>query len=131
MRDVSLDGLHVLVMEDEFLIALDVEQLCRDHGASNVAIVRSLDDFGPDSLDPFQAAIIDVMLDGRSTMDFAQQLLARSIPFVFATGYADSEDLFKGFDGVAVVGKPYSGNELMEALAGAIARRPRDSSGGV
>ncbi|TIX20809.1 MAG: response regulator, partial [Mesorhizobium sp.] len=33
-----LDGLRILVLEDEFLIAMDVEQLCRDYGAGDVVI---------------------------------------------------------------------------------------------
>ena len=35
-----LEGLKILVLEDEFLIAMDVEQLCRDHGAEDVAVAR-------------------------------------------------------------------------------------------
>ena len=35
-----LDGLRILILEDEFLIAMDVEQLCRDHGAADVVIAR-------------------------------------------------------------------------------------------
>ncbi|TIX32026.1 MAG: response regulator, partial [Mesorhizobium sp.] len=37
-----LDGLRILVLEDEFLIAMDVEQLCRDHGAAEVTIAREI-----------------------------------------------------------------------------------------
>ena len=132
MRNVPLDGMRVLVMEDEILIALDVEQLCRDHGAADVAIARSLDDLGPDPFkgEPFHAAVLDVMLGGRPTVDFARRLRERGLPFVFATGYVDSENIVEGFEGVPVVGKPYSGRDLIEALSGAIAAR-RAPSGGV
>ena len=132
MNDFPLDGMRVLVLEDEFLIALDVEQLCREHGAADVTIVNNLDVLGSDPFagEPFHAAVLDVMLAGRRTTGFASQLGERGVPFVFATGYSDSEDMFEGFEGVPVVGKPYSGRDLLDALAGAIGR-VRQRSGGV
>lgn len=134
MHEILLEGMHVLVLEDEALIAMDVEQHCRDCGAARVTIVRNLDQLGADPFAgaPFHAAILDVMLAGRTTVDFALELLARRIPFVFATGYVDIDGLFEKFPGVEVVGKPYSGAMLIAALASAMARR-RDAcpSGGV
>jgi len=121
--DLPLAGMRVLVMEDERLIAMDVELLCREHGAAEVVLVHALDEAGaaltagaaPD------AGILDVALAGRPTFDVARDLAARGIPFVFATGHADAEGLFDDFPGVAVVGKPFAGGALIEALAAAIA----------
>ena len=70
----------------------------------------------------FDAAIIDVMLGGASTLDFAQRLQARELPFIFSTGYADNQDIVRLFPGVAVVGKPYSGEALISAVAKACRR---------
>ena len=70
-----LEGLQILVLEDEFLIAMDVEQLCRDHGALDVAVARSLEEIA-DGL-AFDAAIVDVLLGGVSTFDFAARLAVR------------------------------------------------------
>lgn len=134
MHEISLEGMHVLVLEDEILIAMDVEQLCRDCGAADVTIVRDLDQLGPDPFAgaPFHAAVLDVMVAGRSTVDFARQLQMRRIPFVFATGYVDTDELFEGFAEVEVVDKPYSSTALIKAVAAAIARlRDGLPSGGV
>ncbi len=131
MSNFTLDGMRVLVMEDEFLIALDVEQICRDHGAADVVIVSNIDALGPDPFakDPFHIAVLDLMLAGRPTLDFAAQLLERAIPFVFATGHSQSESFFERFDGIPVVGKPYSGRDLLAALSVAVETiRPRLSS---
>lgn len=96
----------ILILEDEFLIAMDVEQLCRDEGANEVVIARSLGEVDPRlAIAKFDAAIIDVMLGGASTLDFAGHLRDGNVPFVFASGYADL-DMFSSFPGVAVVGKP-------------------------
>lgn len=119
-----LQGLRVLVLEDEYLIALDVEQMCRDHGAEDVVILRRLDELADDPLavSGFQLAIVDVRLGGDTTLEFARQLAANRIPFVFATGYAETEQLFEAFPGVAVIGKPYSSDVLIAALCAAIKR---------
>jgi CheY-like chemotaxis protein len=111
-------------MEDEALIAMDVEQLCRECGALDVLVVRSVQQVEADSLaaSGFNAAILDVMLSGSPTVDFARTLTQHGIPFVFATGYADQDQLFHEFPDIPVVGKPYVGADLVNALAGEIAR---------
>ena len=117
--------MRVLVMEDEYLIAMDVEQLCHDHGAAEVVIARNVEELGPNPLDgePFHAAILDVMLEGHSTLDFASGLIERDIPFVFATGYSHDEGMFDAVAGVEVISKPYAGKTLIEAIGRAILRQ--------
>jgi CheY-like chemotaxis protein len=112
----SLKGLRVLILEDEYLIALDVEQLCRDHGAENVSISREIPDIPERAPIPFDIAILDLMLNGETTLPFAERLHARGVPFIFATGYADAPEKFARFSDVPVVGKPYSSEELIGAL---------------
>ncbi|HVW55606.1 MAG TPA: response regulator [Rhizobiaceae bacterium] len=112
----SLKGLRVLILEDEYLIALDVEQLCRDHGAEDVSISRGIPDVPEGIPTPFDIAILDLMLNGETTLPFAERLHARGVPFIFATGYADATEKFAMFSGVPVVGKPYSSEELIGAL---------------
>jgi CheY-like chemotaxis protein len=123
----ALEGLRILVLEDEYLIALDVEQLCRENGASEVTIMRSLTDVGKTA--PYDLAILDVMLSGNSTFAFARSLSERGVPFLFATGYANTDGMFAEFPAVTVVAKPYSGPALVEAIRDAA--RSRLASGGV
>jgi DNA-binding response OmpR family regulator len=111
-----LEDLRILVLEDEYLIAMDVEQLCRDNGAGEVEICMTLDDLDDERLSGFDAAIIDVMLGGVSTLDFARRLEERGVPFIFSTGFADNQDIARLFPSVAVVGKPYSGEALISAV---------------
>ena len=118
-----LEGLRILILEDEFLIAMDVEQLCRDHGAIDVRIARSVLEVDPVTVrGEIDAAILDVMLDGTSTLDFARAIKESGIPFVFASGYSDISAISTSFPGVALVGKPYAGADLVEALAAACGR---------
>jgi CheY-like chemotaxis protein len=122
LSDLPLNGLRILLMEDEALIALDLEQLCRESGAEDVVVVRNVEQIAEAAGACFHAAILDVMLSGNPTVEFARTLVQRGVPFVFATGYADREDLFSEFPCTPVIGKPYLGSDLMNALAGAVAR---------
>ena len=119
-----LGGLSVLLLEDEFLIAMDVEQSCLDHGAGQVVIARTVEEAEQAlARAQFDAAIVDLMLAGTSTLPFAAGLASRAIPFIFASGYSDTQELERAFPGVAVVAKPYAGDDLIEALAIACGRR--------
>ncbi|MCV3238694.1 response regulator [Mesorhizobium sp. ZC-5] len=117
-----LKGLRVLILEDEFLIAMDVEQLCRDSGAEDVFIVRSLQELAADMPD-FDVAIVDLMLSGVSTLDFARQIYDRGVPFVFASGYTDLQEITEKFPNISVIGKPYAGEDLIGAVTAAVANR--------
>ncbi|NMG38156.1 response regulator [Chelativorans sp. ZYF759] len=105
---------------------MDVEELCREHGARDVVIMRHLGELAGAQLGvhQFNLAIVDVRLGGETTFDFARELTSQAIPFVFATGYSESEVLFEMFPGVAVVSKPYVGSTLIEAVRAAIIARP-------
>lgn len=113
----TLSGLRVLVLEDEFLIAMDVEHLCRDHGAEAVTILRSVAEAETLQAGAFDVAILDVRVGGRSSLDLAGRLHARRVPFIFASGYGKADGLFDGFAEVPMVSKPYGASALMGALA--------------
>ncbi|MER9233443.1 response regulator [Mesorhizobium sp. M0622] len=104
---------------------MDIEQLCRDYGALDVVVARDLADIEQqDVATQFDAAIVDLMLSGVSTLQFASRLREAGIPFVFASGYSDIDEIKKSFPGVRLVTKPYSGDDLVEAVAVACERRP-------
>lgn len=125
MTTQPLQAARILLVEDEFLIAMDVEQLCRDHGAQDVRIVANPAELGPALLTELapDAAILDVKVQGQWTVDFARLLAERNIPFIFATGYSDMDAIFKDFPGVPVIGKPYIGDEFIKVLSATM--RPR------
>lgn len=123
MQDVSLEGLRVLVLEDEVLIALDLEQACRDLGAAEVIVARTLDEAETAASAVLDVAVLDIMLAGRSTVEFAAGLSARGIPFVFATGYTDADRLIGDMADVEIVDKPFSTEALVRAIARAMERR--------
>lgn len=119
----ALSGLRILLLEDEYLIAMDVELLCREHGAADVIVKLSLDELGGDApLPDFDVAILDLMLAGRSTLPFAERLARIGRPFVFATGYSRSDELLERMPAIPVIEKPYAGLDLVAAVASVAGR---------
>jgi CheY-like chemotaxis protein len=120
-----LSNLRILLLEDDFLIAMHVESLCRDHGAAEVVVRHGLDELDEKAVKHFDVAIIDVMLSGVSALPFAERLAKSRRPFVLASAYVEVEEVMKDFPGVPVIGKPFAGNDLIEAVARAAGRRSR------
>lgn len=116
-----LSDLQVLLLEDEYLIAMDVELLCRDHGAADVIIRHSLDGLDGDPPD-FDVAILDLLLAGDPTLPFAERLASLGRPFVFASGYGENEEVRRRFPDVPIVAKPYAGADLINAVAAVCGR---------
>lgn len=118
-----LSGLRILLLEDEYLIAMDVELLCREHGAAEVMLKLNLDELDGDApLPDFDVAILDLMVSGRSTLPFAERLARIGRPFVFATGYSRTDELLARLPTIPVVEKPYAGMDLVKAVAAVAGR---------
>ena len=99
--DVDLyRGKHILIVEDDYLIADQTRRELERLGALIVGPVPSVQralelvDRGP-----VDAAILDINLDGEKVYPLADILAEREIPFVFATGYETSAmpRKYKGF----------------------------------
>lgn len=118
-----LNGLRVLLLEDEVLIAMDVEQLCLDNGAATVKTVRDLAETEAANPALFDIAIVDLRLGGQSTLGFARRLNEMDISFIFASGYTDIKEIAQECPGAIFVPKPYSGNDLIDAVAAACRKR--------
>ncbi len=114
MTQVSL---KMLVVEDEALIAMMAEDLLEALGHQVVATAASLADAHLACENAgFDAALLDVNLNGDSSMELATLLKASGVPFAFTTGYGAG-----GIDGchadMPVLTKPYALAELEAVLA--------------
>jgi two-component SAPR family response regulator len=81
--------LKVLVVEDEAIVALDIENLLEEIGCEVVASVPRLLKalYLAGSLD-IDLAVLDINLAGEVVYPLAFRLAERGIPFVFSTGYS-------------------------------------------
>lgn len=97
----------VLVVEDEFLIALMVESFLKQRGYDDVVMAQSLED-GLLAARTHQLAfaILDVNLQGMVSFPIADVLRSRDIPFGFQTAYG-RDGVASDFDDCPVVVKPF------------------------
>jgi DNA-binding response OmpR family regulator len=83
-----LEGIRVLVVEDEFLVATLIEDMLMAAGCVVAGPIPRLSE-ALDAVDrgTFDAAVLDVNLGGDRVYPVADALSRRNVPFVFVTGY--------------------------------------------
>lgn len=89
-NEARLHGVKVLVVEDDFHLAIGIEEVLRKAGADLLGPVAHEDQ----ALDLIAGqtptcAIIDINLGNGARFNVADALKARNIPFMFMTGYDD------------------------------------------
>lgn len=121
----SLAGLNVLIVEDEALVALNLETMLEDLGCQVVGPVMRLDRLDDMISAPLRAdaAILDVNIGGKEIFPLAQRLAALGVPLVFATGYGRA-GLPEAWHGWPILQKPYSLEEIVRGLMQAMETRP-------
>ncbi len=118
MSESLLRDRHILLVEDEYFIADAMQRSLEDVGAHVVGPVASVKDaLALLRSEPVSAAILDVNLDDEGVFPVAEALVARGIPFVFATGYSAS-DLPPQWRHVPRFEKPVNAATLISALFG-------------
>lgn len=87
----GLKGLRILVVEDEFLVALEIERMMADLGCRIVGPVSGVEDaLALARTETIDGGILDVNVGGERIDPVAQALIARAIPFILSTGYTSS-----------------------------------------
>ena len=121
MNDPSVAQKRVLVVEDEYLIRMLLEDMLADLGydvAAAVGTVAEASAFAASG--DFNAAILDVNLDGQEIFPVADILAKRGLPFVFVTGYGE-QSLPERYRGRPALQKPFQAEQLHATLAGLLA----------
>ena len=120
---IDLKGLKVLVVEDESMVSMLMEDMLQDLGCMVVGTIARFDDALKQAInDPaFDVALLDVNLNGKQTFPIAEQLAARGVRFIFATGYGEGI-LPQSLQGGPILQKPFELEALQRALRRAMAR---------
>jgi CheY-like chemotaxis protein len=107
---------RILVIEDEMLIGMLLEDMLVDLGHEVAAVIPRLKDaLTAAQRETFDLAILDVHLHGESAFPVADALIARVIPFVFATGYGQ-RGLPETYRERPVLQKPFARDDLERVL---------------
>lgn len=113
----ALSGKKILIVEDNFLVSEDLQQLVRGAdgevakaaGSPNEAL-RALAE------GVFDGALLDVQLRDGTCVEVARKLAHKKIPFVVVTGYA-REWLVPELRDAPYLAKPFEGQELIALAA--------------
>jgi CheY-like chemotaxis protein len=119
----ALRDRRILVVEDEFLIAMNLVEALESAGSVVVGPVASVDKAISkiESEAHIDAAVVDVNLGGVLALPVADMLVARKIPFIFTSGYEDNV-LKTRYSQVKNCLKPYQFRSMEEALVEAMSR---------
>jgi CheY-like chemotaxis protein len=114
--DRLLSGRRVLVVEDEMLVLMMIEDMLTDLGCESVTTAATADKaITLIGSQVFDAAMLDMNLNGKTSRAVADALAARGVPFLFSTGYG-GDDMRDGHRERAVLKKPFKYEDLTEAL---------------
>jgi DNA-binding NtrC family response regulator len=116
--DLALQNTRVLVVEDEGILAMDLQDLLESHGAIVIGPAATVENAlalaGSKNID---CAILDVNVAGKTVFAVAQVLSDQGIPFLFQTGHGDMQALSRDWPGSEVLIKPVSYDRLLSLVA--------------
>ena len=115
--DGSSKGRRVLIVEDQPLIAMEMENMLIGLGhlvtatATRIEKALSLAEGSE-----FDLAVLDINLAESNTFQVAAILRKRGIPFIFTSGYG-RDGLIDGYRGANLLTKPFGSRELEHMIA--------------
>jgi DNA-binding response OmpR family regulator len=123
-----LEGLNVLIVEDNLLLAEVTKMLLEDSGCRVVGpagwLERGLE---LAQAGPLDGAILDINLHGEMSFAIAEVLCARSVPFIFVTGYEDRSIVPLAFRSAPRLDKPVADERLVEVMVASFAAKRLNS----
>ena len=111
----ALAGKHLLLVEDDELVAFTVEDMLLHAGAGSVTLAGTVAE-AIEALEQrqFDAAILDINLNGHPSWPVASRLQGLGTPYLSVTGYGDliEHELIRN-----LLPKPYSMQQLLDAVS--------------
>jgi ActR/RegA family two-component response regulator len=124
------ESAKILLLEDDLLLAMDMEDYLLDRGHEVVGpfgrLVDALDAIPRNEL---AGAVVDLNLHGELSFPVIEELQARSVPIIVCTGYAELPEVKTRLKGLPLLPKPWTAHKLsslMEETFGAT-QEPRDA----
>ena len=124
VMDSPLAGRRILVVEDEMLVLMETEDILADLGCDSVVSAATNEQaLACIQTQQFDAALLDLNLQGVRSYPVADLLAQRGIPFAFATGYG-GEGLRAGDRSRPLVVKPFGVEQLSAVLEVLLPKSP-------
>lgn len=118
----TLEGLRILVAEDEALILLEIEDMLHDIGCEIVGPVATVDAaLAAIRRDDLDGALLDMSLHGTRITPAAEELVARGVRFILCTGYGREAGDEEAIRDAPRLTKPFTSGNLRAAMYEAFA----------
>ena len=123
-------GTSALIVEEEFLIALEVQRVLKSAGADEAQIARNVEDARECLLErQYRLAVVAIGPCESEALPFCRELQRKAIAVVVSSADVRHRKGIPGLDGVEVIVKPFADDQLLAACMAALlgSTRPSDS----
>ena len=114
-----LVGETVLVVEDQWIVSVELTDLLIERGARAVAVGNLDDALRAIEDNEVSIAIVDIRHDTQSAEPVCERLHELGVPFVIHTGY-DDPNVFLRWKYVPILSKPVAGQVLIDTIVAAL-----------
>ena len=111
----NLAGLNVFLVEDDFLIQLDLKMTLERAGAM-VTTASSVKEGLELSGQAFSAAVLDIRLGDGFVFPVAERLAAANVPLIFHSGNIETDEVGSKFPRAVALHKPVHESVLVETV---------------
>ena len=119
----GLVGTRVLVVEDDFVLLLELEWILSEAGAKIVGLCQTTEQAHAHlRRDDIDIAVLDFQLRGETSLSVAQELARRNMPFIFYTGEAETDFISGRWPRCKIISKPAQPEELVAALTSLVSQ---------
>jgi DNA-binding response OmpR family regulator len=120
----ALPGLRILLVEDEFLVAMLVEEMLHDLHCEIVGPVSTLEEaIATVRQNRLDGVLLDANLHGKNSSPVADELLGHEVPFILVTGYSGHKGDPPVLKRAPRVRKPVNFDELADRMTEVFIRR--------
>ena len=113
-----IGGLNVLLVEDNFLVAMMMKRTLIECGCTVIGPISSVEEGTRIARESeIDGAILDINIRGGTSQPIAEALEQRGLPFFFITGYGSPQMLPDRLRQVFRLSKPVNARRLLEVMA--------------
>jgi CheY-like chemotaxis protein len=122
-KEAPLEGLRILVAEDNVFAAMEVERVLEECGCETVGPAATVGQaFRLAREERLDGALLDVNLRDEVVFPVAEELVRRAVRVIFITGYQNGYAFPRHFDGFARLLKPYPAHQLKRLMTATFGR---------
>jgi DNA-binding LytR/AlgR family response regulator len=124
LTEIPVSIKRVLVLEDNFIIALEAEDILKSIGVDHVEIACNVAEAQALIREQsFDFAFLDINLGSQTSFDFAALLIERGMAFGFVSGYGDDFVFPVALRDISRITKPFNESSMASLLASVMASR--------